>query len=219
MSPPAVVPSYKSYAVTVRPRDGVTPEQITKFMKWVRKMCVYYYVVTEGEGATRHIHAGLFMYKAQKRSNLCTALVRQFPELDNEESRILKAGVRVQYDINFIESYLTKDEEVIEIASTLPEVGKLEGFWPPAAEQAKAKAAKAVDKYFAKLEMLWNEHRGPSVEVTQKNVGDFLFDMMYDTRAIRCIVDPKRGKQTVTVLLNYLSRKTVCDYDWAPWEK
>lgn len=218
MTPPTVVQSYKSYAVTVRPRDGVTSDQIVKFMKWVRKVSTYYFVVTEGETTGRHIHAGVFLAKAMSRSNFSTALVRQFPELDNDEARILRTGVRIQYDINFIETYLAKDEEVVLISSNLPEIGKLEGFWPPAREQAKAKAAKAVDKYYANLEFHWNESRGPSHEPTKDNCLDFVFEMMFKKRLIRSHDDDRKLKRVALTLRRYLLKMDKHDIEWSPWE-
>ena len=221
MKPPAGPKKYQSYALTVRPRDGATGFHDQIMSDFVKKYCEYYFVVSEKLDSDRHLHAGLFLKKATSRSDLCCMIKRAYRMLDDDEKRVLVKGVRIMYNMDFIENYLDKDDDTEEVLKNLPEANFLEGYWPPTSDQMKAKAEQAVDKYYAKLEYLWYQYQNPGVEVNYQSVCMFLSRMMNAEREIRVIADDRKLKQTAMALARYI-RKDVSyvvalasrDRDW-----
>lgn len=219
MKPPAAAKKYQSYAVTVRPRDGATSEHDDILINFVKKYCEYYYVVSEKLDRERHLHGGLFFKKKYTRSDVTIMLKRCYRELDDDEKRVLARGVRIMYNMDFIDNYLDKDDETEEVCKNLPEAKFLEGYWPPTAEQQKARADKAVDKFYANLEYLWFQHQRPGVEINYHSVSCFLDRMMCKDRLIRCIPNDDRFKQTARMLVRYLSKSSTYVVPLRPWEE
>ena len=52
---------YSSYALTVRPLDGIDDGQIDRLSKWVVKNSKYYRLITEKTGSQRHAHVGFIL--------------------------------------------------------------------------------------------------------------------------------------------------------------
>lgn len=210
--------NYQSFAITFRPRDGVTDKQIKKMEEYCRKKCDYYYLITEKEGTDRHIHVGMFLKKKMLKGSVAIELLRMYPELDSDERRVARKGIKIQYNLDWIEKYLDKDDATTVISDNLPERAHLDAYWPPDEDQRKAQAAKSVDSFYAKLEMLWYEHRSPGVEKSRENVRDFLADMMYCSRKIR-VMDRKKHLSVALCLTDYLNKCTALpNVQWAPFE-
>lgn len=218
MKAPFVKSEYKSYGLTVRPRDGATGAHDTILVSFLRKYGEYWYCVSEKVDDERHLHAGVFLKKATTRSNVTIMLKRAFKDLEDDEKRVLARGVRIMYDMNFIEEYMNKDEDIEIISDNMAEPAYLEGYWPPAKDQDRAKAQSATDKYYAKLECLWYEHQSPGVEVRYENVCAFLSRMMNKERLIRVISDDKKLKSTAQALARYIRKDDRYVVPLAPWE-
>lgn len=218
MKAPFVKQEYKSYALTVRPRDGATITHDGLLVTFLRKYCQYWYVVSEKLDEERHLHAGVFFKKAQTRSNVCLMLKRVFKDLDDDEKRVLGKGVRIMYNLDFIEEYLNKDDDTVVVSDNMAEAKHLEGYWPPSKDQERAKASMATDKYYAKLECLWYEHQSPGVEIRYDTVCAFLSRMMNKERLIRVIVDDRKLKQTAMALSRYIRKDDRYVVELAPWE-
>jgi len=62
--------TFKTFAIIIRPRSGVSDTDIDRFVKWVKRNAEFYYVITEKSGDERHIHFALFLKKRKKRSNV-----------------------------------------------------------------------------------------------------------------------------------------------------
>ena len=123
--PPSVNNKYQSYAITVRPLDGATSEHDNLMSAFVQKYCEYYYIVSEKLDDERHLHCGIFLKKPLTRSNLGVMLKRVFKNLADDEKRVLVGGIRIMYNIDFIRTYLDKDDETELILNNLPEVSHL----------------------------------------------------------------------------------------------
>lgn len=111
----------KSYALTVRPLDGITDAQISKLSKWIRKNCDYYHLVTEKTMAERHVHAALFLKSEKSRSNVLQMIMQQFKDLSTTEKSVLRRGLKIMYNGDFIKNYLDKDDDTVVVMSSLPE--------------------------------------------------------------------------------------------------
>lgn len=214
---PTAAKTYKSYAFTLRPRDGCVLRHDNKTVAWLRRYCDYYACHAEGVDEGRHLHCGLYLKKAVTRSNIALMLVRAFRDvLEDDEIRVLKGGIRIMYNRDFIDNYMTK-EEYEEVAVNMPEAACLDGYYPPSEEQEMAKALKAVDKYYAKLEAYWFQYQPPATEMTYHNVAAFLSRLMNELRLIRVIADDRKLKTTARALKRYMTKEHyVVTLD--PWE-
>lgn len=209
---------FKSYAITIRPRDGIEDKHINKFMKWVRKACVYYHVVTEKTMADRHVHAGLFLETESTRSNVVTQVMRMFTDLSTEEKRVLRNGIKIMYNADFIGKYLDKDDDTEVIASCLPEQGHMESFFPPKPEP-KVSGAKKCSLYYHELESLWYKYNTPDTEVNTVTARDFLFKVMYAERVLAVIRDDKQIIQVARHLVRWLNKADSSTIELPVFEK
>ena len=123
--PPTVTNKYQAYAITVRPLDGATSEHDNLLCAFVQKYCEYYYIVSEKLDDERHLHCGIFLKKPLTRSNLSIMLRRVFKTFSDDEKRVLAGGLRIMYNIDFIRTYLDKDDDTELILNNLPEDGHL----------------------------------------------------------------------------------------------
>ena len=57
-------------AITIRPREGITDEQICRVDDWIHKAADFHHAITEKSGKERHLHAALFLKANTTRSNL-----------------------------------------------------------------------------------------------------------------------------------------------------
>lgn len=182
---------FRTYAVTLRPRNGIDDSQASKIVAWMKKRCTHLHVVSEKTGSARHVHAALYLKMDVTRSNFATVLVRLGAQLgfDEEEKVILRKGIRILYSDDFVQSYLDKDDDTEVLISDLPAVGTLYDWYPPKPSPVVHTAKHS--KYYWDLELLWNTHKRPVEECNTQNVRNFLFDMMYNKRCIPVIRDDK----------------------------
>lgn len=209
----------KSYAITFRPFDGVTDQQVDKILKWIRKACDYYHVVTEKTMAQRHVHAGVFMNRECTRSNIVTRMMQLFPDLSPNEKSVFRNGIKIMYNSDFIGKYLNKDDETVIIGSSLPEAGHMESYFPPKPDLPSVAKAKKCSLYYHELERLWMEHTTPGLEVNTLTVRDFLFNVMYNLRVLPVIRDDKSIIQTARHLVRWLKKSTQSTIELPPFEK
>jgi len=213
-----VDPKFKTFALTIRPRDGVTDKHVETAVAWVRTRSDYYHIVTEKDGSARHIHAGIVLKKEVSKSNLGTLLKRLFSDLASDEQKVLLKGVKVMYNEDFIRKYLAKDDNTVVVASNLPEVGHLESYFPPKPIQSDGRT-KRCSIYYLELEKLWYEHARPEEEVNTVNARNFLFKMMYSKRLISVIRDDRMIIQTARHLVRFIGKVEDSTIELAPFEK
>ena len=207
----------QSYALTIRPLDGITDDQIAKVTKWIKKKSTYYHVVTEKTGSARHLHAGLFLPKAIPRSNICQCLKQLLKELTDTEKKVMLQGVKIMYNMDFISNYLNKDDSTVVIESHLPEKGFLESWFPPK-PTPQVKAAKC-SLYYHELEQLWHKHQSPSEEINSVTCRHFLFKMMYSLRVLPVIRDDKQIVQVSRHLTRWLNKAEYSTIELPCFEK
>lgn len=202
-SPPL---SCRSYAFTHRPRK-LEDTDITKFTKWVKRNCEYYYIITEKVDHGRHIHAALFLKKPKTRSNFCTDMLRLYKDIDSEEKAVLRKGCRYQYNKQWMDVYLAKGDDTVVIERNLPEVSHLESYFKEVPDLRK-KGPQATDPFYANLEKLWYEHKRPIEETNPENLRHFLMKMMNDDRKIRVIADNRKIFMISCALSRYINKET-----------
>lgn len=198
--------SFKTFAFTIRPKDGVSDEHVDKTVKWCRKHALYYHVVTEKTGCERHVHGGVILNKEKTKGDVCIMLCGLLKGLSAEEKTVLRRGVKIMYNWDFIDKYCDKDDDTVVIGSHLPEERHIEGYFPPKPLGVSEERQKKCSAYYWDLETLWFKHQPPGVEVNTIVARDFLFKMMYSLRVIPVIRDDKAIVQTARHLVRWLNR-------------
>lgn len=193
----------QTFAITHRPKDGVTEDDIATMVKYCRNKAKYFKVITEKEGHERHIHAALFLEEPTLKKNLVRSILNLYPDLAPEEKMVLRQGVKVSGSAQWLD-YLEKGDATVVIASNLPEKKHLEAYYPPE-EDLPQKVRKNLT-YYGRLEKLWYEHVDPSKVQNPINCRHFLFDMMYNKRLIDVIRDDKSIIQVSRHLARYLNK-------------
>jgi len=206
----------QSYALTIRPLDGVTDEQIASTLKWVKRTCDYYHVITEKTGSERHIHAGLFCKNPKTRSNVVTELMRLFKDLTPSEKSVLRQGLKVMYNGDFIKNYLAKGDDTVVVESLLPEKGHMESYFTPKPSLKVKDNRKSL--YYHELERMWYEYRTPGYEVTTITARDFLFELMYSRRCLTVIRDDRQICQVARHLTRWLKMLSSSTIEIPPFE-
>lgn len=211
-------PPIKTFALTIRPYGGITDEQIELVRKYVVRKCDYYSLITEKEDDQRHLHAGLFLKKSASRSNVCNEVLRLFKDLTPAEKSVLRDGIKVMYNADFVNNYLTKGDNTVVIARSLPEVKTMENYFA-AVPPKKKKGPASVDPFYANLEKLWYEHKRPVEECTPQNLRNFLMKMMNEVRVIRVIADNKKIFTISCALARYINRETSFNVEPDPFHQ
>lgn len=208
---------FSTFAITFRPRDGITDDQVTLLQEWIRKRSLYYHVVTEKTGSERHLHAGIVLRTPITRSNVSMMLSRLFSSLSSQEKHVFLNGIKVMYNRSFIESYLSKDDDTTVVISSLPEAAKLDSYFPPKPDLSSK--VKKCSHYYHELESLYHQHSDPATDINTPNIRNFLFKMMYSDRLIPVIRDDKTIIQTARHLVRWLNKAEYSNIQIPPFEQ
>lgn len=208
---------FVTYAITVRPRGGVTNKIIESFTKYFVKKSTYSFVITEGEGDSRHIHSAFVFKVPIARNNVCTDLIRVVGKgFAADEKVVLRNGVKILYSNDFITKYMKKDKDAVVIHRNLPEIGMLEKFYPVKEEKAPSNLYMHSTMY--KYERLWREHREPHVEILTSTVRDFLHELQYKSRVIGLLSDAQ-VIQHAKWFTRWMHKVDTADFQMPPFEK
>lgn len=193
---------YKSWAFTIRPREGFHEELETKLIKWISKQD-YGFACVEMEGDARHCHAQIWINTPRDKGtinrsleNLCVSGLKE--KFDASSKVVLRRGTKIAYNDDFIEEYLAKEDNIIY--NNPPEDTSV--FYPTKEEQEKVMAKKNTknSKYLeCKTQFLEKGN-----EVTLENVAIFVRDGMYKNDTITIIEDDRKRKQFVKSLFYYI---------------
>lgn len=203
---------YSAYAITIRPVNGITDDQIAAVVKMVRGRCDYYVVITEKTGDCRHLHAGLFLKKPTQRKKLNEAIrnLAAFKDLTTNERYVLSNGTKIMYNMDFINEYLQKGDDTELIALCPIEEEHADKYFPSKEEQTRvqrdARIAKAKNRQMALLEELWYEHTPPGIECTFDRARNFLADMAFNKRLIYGFRHPKDISPTAKLFQLYVNK-------------
>lgn len=182
---------FTTFAITIRPRSGVTDNDIKLFTKYVKKNCLYFYIITEKDDDQRHIHSAIYLKKHKTRSNLCTFITRLFKHFDNEERRNLQKGIKILYSNSFLTEYMNKGDNTVVIERNLPELSILDSFYPPKPLHLKVGRGLNMHMTMERYEHLWRTYMSSLTEINTHSTRDFLFDMQYNKRVIGLLDDKK----------------------------
>ncbi len=196
---------FRAFAFTIRTREGVIPNGIieTKLIKYLGKH--HGFIVAEKTETERHLHGVMYFLKPKRKYDISVILkgmqeAEQKHELDYNELRVLKGGIKIAYNDDFYTEYTNKPDSQL-IYDNLPENTK--DYYPDEDEQARVKAkANAVDKTYHNLLELWNNSQRK--EVSEKSVKCFMYEQMYVYKTIKVIEDKKKFNQRCISLFHYI---------------
>jgi len=208
---------FSSYALTVRPLNGIDDGQISRLSKWIVKNSKYYRLITEKSGSERHAHVGFILKEPKTRSNVLQRVLQLFTELSTTERQVLRKGLKIMYNTDFVTKYLDKDDETVVIVDNLPEVSRLDSFFPPK-PAPKSNSVKKCSLYYHELESLWNLHVPVGTDVNTKTCRNFLFNVMYNLRVLPIIRDDRAIIQTARHLTRWLKRTEDSTIQIPPFE-
>lgn len=186
----------KSFSITIRPKDGITTDHITKYQKWVAKKTTYSYTVTEKELHEKHIHSAIFFDTPQRIDNLKRSLISLFSFSGNEKYHAV--CIKTIYSHDWI-SYLEKGDSTVVLHSNLPEEHNIESYFSPTPNKTNKTTTLS---YYGRLEKLWYEIQDAQHETNPASCRDFLFRLMYKDR----LIEPLRDDKTIIQVSRHLSR-------------
>lgn len=202
---------YKSYAFTVRPRDGLTPELERRLKVWLSKQD-YAFAVTEMEAEARHMHGQIFSNIARTKSSVQVSLERIQESCDPNwcpaSKKVLRRGVKIAYSNHFIDEYLNKSDSKI-IYNNPPE--EESEFYPSEEEQKKVKEqAQAVDKRLYAISILYQGWRTDNKDILddiilrEERIARFLYDAWYISKTLPTLQNLKQERELARRVRNYI---------------
>lgn len=210
--------SFKTFAVTIRPRSGITDAQIQAFTKFFCKgRTDYSYVVTEKVDNERHLHAAIVLKQPSSLSNFVTRVIRIYKDFDPDEKSNLRKSIKIWYSDDFLD-YLKKGDDTVVIHSNLPEAGFLQSFYPPKPEKKGTYSGLHMHGTMQQYERLWHEHVATHVEINTMNVRDFLYRMQYEVRVIGLLTD-QQLIQRAKWFVRWMMKADSCKLELPPFEK
>lgn len=222
----------KSVAVTLRPRGGVTDEDIALFMNIALDRVDYSYIITEKEGADRHIHAALYLKRETTLSAFNQIMKRKFLKTVEERESIWYHCYKGKqmYNDDWVQKYLMEEneegakatDECVVLEDNLPDEEVRATYYSEVA-QRKSSTGRTADPYYAKLIKMYMEkvpkdRVGWNPNPTLQEVHEFLYEEMMELR-IRVISDGRKYRRVCKMLQRLICwrcKKCVKDY---PFER
>lgn len=187
--------SYRSYAISIRPRLGLTELTETELKKWC-ELQAYAVMYIEKDNEARHCHIQVWFEIPRLRGVICKAIQRiceRTIELwDHAQLKVMRAGIKIAYSdwfLDYLEDCFKKKNDDINIAySAPPNTGSLE-YYPSEEEQdAVIEQANTADPKYNRLKNLYWEWTSCEI-ITQESVSKFLIWAMYDSKKIMLCKD------------------------------
>jgi len=209
----------KSFALTIRPRDGITDKTVASFKKWLGKQD-YSVSVLEMQNEARHLHAQLWYKEPKHRGDICKQVhricERTIENFDTAQLKVLRQGIKIAYSDWYLD-YLTDNENKTDNALILtnnpPE--KSLDYYPTEEEQeARKNQCNAIDQRMFALEQKFLEQNPDNHCINA--VAQFLSQEMFQNRTIKCIVQQRDRTALCTTLHAYINRSNSIDYFITP---
>jgi len=206
---------FTTYAITVRPRAGISDEHIKILLKWIKRNCQYYYIISEKTGDERHIHSALYLKSPKTRSNVVQCMLQVYKELDRDEKAVLGKGVKILYSNSFLTEYMNKGDDTVVIERNLPELDILDNFYPPKPISKPMQRRLYMHATMEQYETLWRTHVSSLIECNTATARDFLFNMQYNERVIG-LLDERKLMQHARWFTRWFHRSEFCPTSFLP---
>ena len=205
---------YKSFALTIRPRLGITDTTIEAFKSWLTKQS-YSVGVIEMADEARHLHAQIWLDEGRTKDDVAKQVKRicerTIGDWDSAQSKVLRGGIRIAYSDWYLE-YLVDNEEkgCVEIDHIIVNnpPDKTERYYPSEEEQEQVKAvAQSADPRFLKMEQECNKYLEiHNKDLTIKNVARWLAYAMFDERSMKVLIQQRDRTAVCKTLFAYMSK-------------
>lgn len=223
---------YKSYAVTLRPLDGIQDVDMTMFMKIVYQIAKYYHVITEKEDGAKHIHACLYLRKPESSSAFNQRFMRKFKDPLEARESIWKHAYKAKnmYNDDFYAKYLVEENEEgakaddpFDVVDTAMCDVKERCTYYQDTQQRERKEKRSADPYYSRLLKMYME-KVPKDKVgfvpdpSLEQVHQFLYEEMMELK-IRVISDGRKYRRVckmLQALICWRCKKCIKDY---PFER
>lgn len=207
---------YKSFALTIRPRAGITNDTIEAFKNWLLKLD-YSVAVTEMQDEARHLHAQIWLNEGRTKDDVAKAVKRicerTIPDWDATQSKVLRGGIRISYSDWYLEYLVDNEEkgcvEIDNIVTNNPP-DKTECFYPSQEEQEAVKAVtNAADPRFLSMEQECNKYLVKNnMPLTIINVATWLCYAMFQERTMKVIIQQRDRTALCKTLFAYMTKST-----------
>lgn len=210
---------YKSFALTIRPRAGITNDTINAFKNWLLKQD-YSVAVTEMTNEARHLHAQIWLNEGRTKDDVAKAVKRicerTISDWDATQSKVLRGGIRIAYSDWYLE-YLVDNEqkgcvELDNIITNNPP-DRTEQYYPTEEEQEKVKqVSQAADPRFLAMEQECSEwHALESKEITMKSIARWLCYVMFEKRTMKVLINQRDRTALCKTLYAYMTKSNDID--------
>lgn len=202
---------FRSYCITIRPRDGITDTTIDATKKWLSK-CTYAVAVLEKSQHERHLHAQIWTETPKARGDICKQMQRicerTIQDWDTAQLKVLRSGVKIAYSDWYLDYLVDNDDkEPPNILIENPPQFSM-NYYPTEEEQENVQTMKtAVDPRFADLEIKCRDYLGER-PITERTVASFLADAMFNSRTIKCVTQQRDRVALAKTLFAYMSKST-----------
>ena len=205
---------YKSYCVTIRPKNGLDDKLLLALIKKTKKYD-FGFVCTEKEGEAKHAHIQIWLEHACAKGTISTAFQRiqakVDPDWNDAANRVMKSGVKIAYSDWYLDYCEMNDNKVDEEASNI------EYYNPPpntldyyASEEDQNKIllkAKSSNKLFYELrEKFEASDFKQRWYKDQLRIGEFVCHLMYIKDELPIIKDPKQMRYFIKALTKYINK-------------
>lgn len=205
---------YRSYWITIRPREGLKEKTEIRLKKWLQKQehgmgCI------EKENEARHAHIQIWNEEARERGVIVKSIRRICEETiedwDSAQSKVMSNGIKIAYD-NVCQNYcidneLKNGEEIFY--DKCPDI--TEKYYPTEEEQEKVKEeANTGDIRYYKMNenyIKWKDKKNLCKIRNQyeikADIASFLSWSMFEEKNMKIIQDPRVAKQVCYCLWRY----------------
>lgn len=204
---------YKSFAITVRPRLGITDVTIDAIKSWLAKQN-HAVAVLEMDDEARHLHAQIWLDEGRTKDDVGKAVKRicerTIEDWDAAQSKVLRGGIKIAYSDWYLEYLVDNDDKGNDhtrvITNNPPD--KTEQYYPSEEEQEAVRlCSSATDPRFFKMEqdaLKYFEEK--QLDITIKNVAKWLCYVMFEERTMKVLVNQRDRTAVCKTLYAYMTK-------------
>lgn len=200
--------SGKSYAFTIRPKNGLSENTEEELIKYLKKQH-HAFAVIEGCEESRHSHGQVWFEHEKTKGDFAKALERicerTIEDWNAPQKKVLRGGVKFAYNDDFTDNYCQKEKEPNIIFNNPPE--DTDGYYPSQEDQNKIKeSANAVDKRFHRWLVDFKESKYWINEEWTPTLADcarFLSYKMFETKEYAVVVEKRKRVEYCKCLFLY----------------
>lgn len=204
---------YKSFAITVRPRLGITNDTIDAIKSWLNKQN-HSVAVLEMEDEARHLHAQIWLDEGRTKDDVGKAVKRicerTIEDWDAAQAKVLRGGIKIAYTDWYLEYLLDNEnkENPNVIINNPPD--KTEQYYPSEEEQEAVRlCSTATDPRFFKMEQDANVYFTKyDKEITLKNVAAWLCYVMFEERTMKVLINQRDRTALCKTLYAYMTKSS-----------